>query len=472
MVMPQGLVVELVTDRLFPLWQTEKKKLDRVDRWYRWDQEDVVVPHGATREMRALVELSKTPWLGLVVSTVAQAMYVDGYTSPHSSETTLTGWQAWNRNDWDARQLSIHRGALAYGYAFGQVLPGKANGENAAVLRGFSPRRMQAVYQRPSVDDWPMYTILVETSGSAKYMITVMDEECEYILSSDSNGSGVEFIEYREHNIGVCPVVKYWDFLDLEARAAGEVEPFIPVAGRINKTSFDRLMTQHFNSWKVRTIAGMARPDPPEGLTPEEAAAKAKLKLRQDDVLISEDPDTKFGSLPETPLDGFVRSWEADIEALAAVTQTPTHALTGKLINLSAEALAAARAQLSQKVTERQKAFGKGHSQLLRLAAHVEGDTAGAADFESHVTWQDMEIRSLSQAVDALGKASQMLGVPQEALWYRIPGVTRLDVDEWKKMNRRTQLMDVTGRLRETADAARADERTRLLVNRGNAATG
>src|SRR5699024_1085837 len=118
--------------------------------------------------------------------------------------------------------------------------------------------------------------------------------------------------------------------------------------------------------------------------------------------LVAEDPDTKFGTLDETPLDGFVRAYESDIEALAATSQTPSHNLTGKMVNLSAEALAAARAPLSQKVFERQVSFGQSHVQALQLAAALEGDVVSAQDVSARVTWQDMEIRSLSQAVDAL----------------------------------------------------------------------
>jgi hypothetical protein len=36
----------------------------------------------------------------------------------------------------------------------------------------------------------------------------------------------------------------------------------------------------------------------------------------------------------------------------------------------------------------------------------------------ARVSWQDMSVRSLSQAVDAYGKAAQMLGVPEQALWH------------------------------------------------------
>jgi hypothetical protein len=417
-------VVELTEQTLLPLFWKERQRLDRIDRWCRWEQEDARLPRAATAELRRLVQLAKTPWLGLVVTTTAQCMYVDGYRSPENS-ADAGPWDTWEANDFDTRQISIHRAALQYGTAYVTVLPGTSDAGKYSAMRGVSPRKMLAVYADPAEDDWPMYAIRVEPLGSGAFALRVYDEESVYFLGVEGNGAAPVFIEERQHDSGVTPVVRY-AHIDLEGRATGDVEPYISVAARINKTSLDRLLVQHFGSWKVRTISGLSAPDD------EEAANRAKMRLRQDDILVAEDPDTKFGTLDETPLDGFIKAWESDIEALAAVAQVPTHNLTGQMVNLSAEALAAARASLNQKVTEWQKALGKSHEQALRLAAAQQGDAVAATDYNAHVTWQDMEIRSMSQAVDALGKASQMLGVPPQALWNRIPGVTKSDVDEWK----------------------------------------
>jgi hypothetical protein len=423
-------VEELVRERLLPTFLKERDRLDRIDLWYRWKHEDHRLPRTATAELKALLELSKAPWLGLVVTTVAQAMYVDGYRSPELANNS-TPWRTWQANDFDNRQVAVHRAALAYGQAYVTVLPGELNGKSTSVMRGVSPRKMLAVYQDPAEDDWPMFVIRVDKSPTG-LDIRVYDEENIYYLSTGGESDKVTFIESRTHGVGLCPVVRYANMLDLDGRTDGEVEPFIPLAARINKTAFDRLLTQHFSSWKVRTVAGMAEPDT------EEDAIRAKLKLRQDDLLVAEDPDTKFGTLDETPLDGFIRAEEADVEKLAAVSQTPSSSLTGKIVNVSADALAQARAPLTQKVTERQKAMGKSHDQALRLAASLEGDEAAAQDVMAHVTWQDMDIRSLSQAVDALGKAATMLQVPPRALWNRIPGVTKSDVDEWIRIAEET----------------------------------
>jgi hypothetical protein len=428
-------VIELVDSILWPQYDIERTKLKRIDAWYRWAQEDVHLPRLATTEHRKLVELSKTPWLGLVVSVLSQSMFVDGYKSP-DAQANSDVWRTWQGNKFDARQIPLHRAALAYGYSFETVLPGQApDGKSMAVMRGVSPMSMQAVYADPGEDDWPMYAIRVIPQPRGKRALRVYDEEFVYFLSCDGSGGGIEFIEARPHGAGVTPVVRFANSLDLEGRAPGEIEPFIGLAARINKTDYDRMLTQHFASWKVRYIAGMARPDDDESLNLQ------KIKLRQDDILVAEDADTKFGTLDATPLDGFIKAHDTDIETLAAVTQTPTFALNGQMTNLSADAIAAARAQLDQKVGERKVSFGESHAQALRLAAALEGRPDAANDVLSRVTWQDTSIRTLSAAADGLGKLATMLSVPPDELWSRIPGVSQADVEEWRKKARQGDLL-------------------------------
>lgn len=424
--MSRGDVVELVHDHLHPAWTRERARLDSIDLWYRWQHEDLTIPRSATPELRSLLQLAKTPFLNLVVTNVAQALYVDGFRSPEVTDSAPP-WRLWQRNDLDGRQMAIHRAALAYGVAYGTALPGvdPLTNEPTAVLRGVSPRRMLAFYADPSEDDWPLYALRVEPQGKA-WAMRFYDAESVHYLGYE-NGK-LTWIEDRTHGVGVCPVVRFANMLDLDGRTDGEVEPFIPLAKRINKTTYDRLLIQHFSSWKVRTVAGMAEPDT------EEAANRAKLQLRQDDLLVAEDPDTKFGTLPETPLDGIIRAAEWDVKTLAAASQTPVHSMVGDLINLSAEALAAARAALDAKVAERAKSFGKSHDQWLKLGSLIDGDVASAQDPMAHVTWADTSIRSLAEAADALGKMATMLGVPARALWSRVPNVSKSDVEEWERL--------------------------------------
>ena len=434
MPMTQRETLDIVRGLMFPTYQAEKDRLDRIDNWYRWEHDPPHQPRQSTPEYRELSARAQTPWLGLVVTSVAQSLYVEGYRRA-DDDSEAVPWGYWQTNGMDRRQIAVHRAALAYGLSYTTVLPGADDfDEPMPVIRGHSPRRMIAFYDEPERDDGPHLALEVEPArinGKLGYALRVYDDTSVYFLQADAAGTNLTWVESRLHDVNVCPVVRFAKMLDLEGRADGEVEPFIPVAGRIDQTVFDRLVVQRFSSWVVRTIAGMAKPD--EGTD----AAAERLRLKIEDLLIAEDPDTKFGSLPATPLDGFISAAKADVQTLAAVSQTPAHELLGDMVNLSAEALAAARASLTAKVEERKHSFGESWEQTLRLASWVMGDTEAARDHSAQVRWKDTEIRSLAQAADALGKLATMLGVPVEVLWETSPGWTDQDVERAKMIAER-----------------------------------
>lgn len=423
-------VLDRIKDAMWPAWKAEKARLDRIDNWYRWDPDKPHAPRQSTKEYKELSARSQTPWLGLVVTSIAQCLYVEGYRRANEPNNAA-GWEYWQRNGMDRRQMAIHRAALAYGTAYMTVIPGETLlGDRLPVMKGHSPRRMIAFY-RDDEDDWPAYAMRLEPAkvhGAKGWIVRVYDDVAIHVLQADAGGSKFEYLDDMRHDAGVCPVVRYTNLLDLEERADGEVEPFISVAGRINQTTFDRLVVQRFASWVVRTIAGMTKPDS------KEEAEVEKLRLRVEDILVASNENTKFGSLPATPLGGFIEARDADVRDLAAVSQTPPHHLLGQMANLSAEALAAAESSLGRKVEERKHSLGESHEQAIRLGALEMGDDTGAGDFEAQVRWRDMESRSLAQTADALGKLAQMLGVPPEMLWEKIPGWTDQDVERAKAL--------------------------------------
>jgi len=426
-------------DDLLSLYQEEKRKLDEIDRWARWHHDRPHRPGRATPEYLQLAERAQAPWGDLIVGSVAQTLYVEGYRRP-DAEDNSTAWRIWQANGWDARQIAVHRAALTYGTAYAYVLPGvnSLSGKPMPKMRGLSPREVIAAYDDAADDEWPLYALAVKRRrGYVEYWL--YDAESVRYYQVENVGDKPKLQRVAMHNVGVCPIVRYANRFDLEGRAAGEIEPFIPVLGRIDQTTFDRLVVQRFASWIVRTIAGMSIAETiqatgGDGGNVADEAAKLKMRLAAEDILVADDPDTKFGSLPATPLDGFIDAHDADVRVLAAVSQSPAHEMLGQMANLSAEALAAARASQTAKSDERKHQFGESHEQMLRLAAHIAGDEAAATDFEAEVRWKDTEIRSLAQAADALGKLAQMLNIPVELLWEKIPGWTQQDVERAKAL--------------------------------------
>lgn len=417
--MKRSDVLELANDLLIPGWMQERQTLDQIDKWYRWAPDTLrdKIPNYATSEHKNLAAISETPILSLVVTTVAQQLVAEAFRSSRGVDTEAITLP-WLRNRMFSRQRAIYRGALAYGYSYATAMPG----DSGAVLRGRSPRDLYAVYGDVVDDEYPMYYLLVK--GDLKYIV---DEDAVYTLGEERNSRGetsLTFIEENIHNVGVAPAVRYSNQIDLEGRTPGEVEPYTQVAERINKTTYDRMLIQHFNSWKVRTATGLDMPNDPAD------RERVKMVLRQGDILTGEDGVT-FGTLDETSPDGLINATEEDMKILAVVTQTPVHALTGNLVNLSADAIAEARAAADLKVHERKVGFGDSNEQLLRLASHIEGRVEDAADFTLRTDWADLQSRSMSQSADALGKMAQMLKIPVELLWDRIPTVTPEIAKAW-----------------------------------------
>lgn len=420
--------------RLLVMRAEEQPRLRKIAAYLRNDASSVYVPKGARQEYRWLIKRAKLNILPLVVTTVAQSLFVDGY-RPEKTDENAKAWKIWQANRMDGRQSGLHRAALKYGVAYNVVM----RGDPVPVITPKSPRRMTAFYEDPVDDEWPMFAIeeVVQNTdkGTQRRIVRLYDDTTRYTLSGDAKagsklvlGAGPDDTGIETHDLGVCPVVRYLngDDLDGDECVLGEVEGLIEMQDQINSTTFNLLMAQQYAAFRQRWVTGMA-PPLDDGGNPIEPFNAAVNRL-----WVAEDHDTKFGEFGQTDLKGYLESREATIRHIATVSQTPPHSILGTMANLSAEALNSARDGLNSKIAERKSTFGESHEQTLRLSALASGDKDGWADTSAQVVWRDTEARSLAQTVDALGKLVQMLGVPADELWEKIPGVTQQDVKRWK----------------------------------------
>lgn len=465
MVMRPSNVLGMVRES-FPSFLEQRKNVQRIRSWQRGEPpagEGVYRPKNqdVNEEYKELEEVAPTPWLDLVVGSSAQAIFLEGVRRP-GVDGNLSSWDVWQENGWDAKQAPLYRAALGDGIAYGTALPARSRigGGKTARLKARSALTFAAFYDDDDDEfpSWGMHSVPYAVRGNngtveRGWNVVVIDDEVVHSISCKGNGEEPRdwtYISYEEHFLDVPPIVAYTNLIDLEGKARGEVEPLIPLARRIDQDTFDRLIVQRFGAWKVRFISGMAKP------TTEEAARLQAMRLQIQDILISTNHETKFGTLDETQIDGFIKARDADIRDFAAISQTPPHYLLGSLVNLSAEALAAAEASLMRKIAERQVSFGESHERLFRLAAHIRGDQAEARAYDMEVRWRDMESRSLAQAADALGKLVTMVGVPPEMAMEKIPNWTDTDVAravEKMKSGAVDQLLDDLQRQSLTAPA-------------------
>lgn len=96
-----------LTGQALPAWNAELPRLDRIDRWWRWNPKPIRLKK-ATAEHRMLRDMGHTPWLRLVVTTLAQTLYLEGVDVPGDDDNHTRArefWQPWDRSRMTARQI-------------------------------------------------------------------------------------------------------------------------------------------------------------------------------------------------------------------------------------------------------------------------------------------------------------------------------------------------------------------------------
>lgn len=367
------------------------------------------LPQGLPREVSALAKVSRVNLLRYVVSSRVQSMYVEGYQT-QTSPDNVPAWDIWQANGLDARQMGVHRAAITFGASYVVVLPG----DPLPVVRGVSPRDLTVGYGDD--DEWPVAGLWRMPLGwrlideAAVYPMAMQDDRL--VLAGDP----------RPHGAGVTPIVRFRDSVDVDVEVEGLVEPMIDLQDQINITSFGLQVAQHYGAFRQRYILGW--------LADTESEA---LKTGASRLMMFEDGpgDIQVGEFSQTELRGYIESREASIRHLATVSQTPVHELMGQFVNLSAEALEAAKASHHAGVEENRTAAGESWEQVLALASRLGGDPV---EDSASVVWRDTTMRSLGEAASALGTLAEKLGVPTQALWPRIPGLSQHELEQWKAL--------------------------------------
>jgi hypothetical protein len=416
--------VAAVTQVMLAMRASEETRLNTINDYLRDDPNTRKLsglPTDAPRDVVRLAALSRVNLLKYIVNARVQNMYVDGFRTPTSPDD-LDVWAVWQANRMDSRQIGVHRAALSFGTSYVTVMPGTRGSAAVPVLRGFSPRHLTVAYGDD--DEWPRFALQCVTKNVYRLIDAV--NVYSVVTGDDAADGKIGVVDTgRAHGATwqgepVCPVVRYRDTEDLDDPGRGIVEPFYPLQDQINITTFSLQVAQHYGAFRQRYVIGWMAES-------ESAALRASAaRLMQ----FADAPgDIAVGEFQQTQLADYISSRESSIRHLATVSQTPVHELLGQFVNLSAEALEAARASAGAAIEENRTVMGESHEQALNLAAEMMGKQPDPA---ASVVWRDTRVRSLSEAATALGLLAEKLGVPPQELWDRIPGVPQHEIERWK----------------------------------------
>ncbi|MFD0374659.1 phage portal protein [Streptomyces sp. NPDC127112] len=438
----------------------DHQRLDRIDRYSRGRQASPFLPRRSNPEFKDLAKRAINNLIPLIVDAPVNTLQVEGYVRGEDKKELPPEWEDWTLNRLNERQSHIHRAALESGHSFVTVLPDPTDGSKPKV-RGYHALNFTAHYVDPAFDEFPIYALYVDDAsrpaGSAEPVTGFfIDDQDVYDVSL--NGDKVEATNRRPHGLGVCPVVRFAPQLDLMGRSKGLVEPIMPTQDRINQINLNALIAQHYTSFMIRFATGLAPVPLLDANGNEQYTEDGVLKVLPPVVdpstmLVSPDPNTKFGAIPGGSTKDMQDGLEQSIRHMCMVTQTPPHYLLGQIANLSADALAAAESAFMRRISEIQSNFGEAWAAVLRLCALIRGDRKGFEDTDSLVMWADKGNRSLAQSADAGLKLTQM-GIPAEIVLRKMPGFSETDIEEAVKlMEERKEEEEMVTKLTEALNA-------------------
>lgn len=463
---PGELDLELITEMRDTL-RKDNTKFGELRDYLKGDHLLPYAPRNRSEQIRDLQERSITNLMPLLVNLPSQVLFVDGYRRGGSFGTTNepdgsskpagqvaedeanypAEYRCWQKNGMDARQAIIYRAALTYGHSFVHV---NNLDEDDIRIEVLPTRHTIAFYEDPVNDRRPAVVLWMKTKARSEDkpgLAIAWDAVNRYELLVKYDGTFAQKGEPIPHGLTGCPVIRYHCYMDDEGETMGVIEPAIPSQNRVNQAVFSTNITSDFGAFKVRTAAGLQpnfKRDPETGeplLDPvTQQPIPEPIEVSQAKILVSDNPETKFGQLDETPLQGYLLAEEQAMKNMAAMAQFPAHAMMGSTVaNISAEALSALEAQWWRFVSALQHQFGESNEELYRLLSEALGEQDGATAYGGEVRWRDLSTKAFSAVLDGLGKMVQMLGVPKRGAWAMVPGVTQGDLKDWEKLHEEEQ---------------------------------
>lgn len=455
MVDPYAQVFDLVREALQSL-KDDAPQLDLIHDYFEGDQADPYAPRDTTAQIKDTQRRSITNLMPLLIGLPTEVCHIEGYrrgtfgegVDEDSEELRFPReWEDWQRNRMDSKQSLIYETAFKYGRAI-PVLEQTPKGPRIDVL----PARRTVPFMRDSANDIrpeALVTIRRYPDGEEPGRASVWDQTHAYeVLFKDGDKLWLES-PGELHGADGCPAVRYHCFLDDDGAVEGMVARAIVPQDRLNQAVFGTNVIADNSSFKVRTAAGLVPTyrTTPEGeliLDPNGDPMPEPVEVSQARMLISTNKDTKFGTLDETPLDGFLDNEDRAARNFLVTNQLPPYVVLGSVSNVSAEALDATEVQFRRFIEWAQRQFADSHEELFRIICEMKGDAAGASSYGGEVRWKSMSIRSFAAWMDGLAKGVESVQIPIEAAWGMVPGVSSQERSVWRKMREKQLKEDLT----------------------------
>jgi hypothetical protein len=378
-------------------------------------------------EFRTLLEESRSNFMRLVVDAVEERLRVDGFrlSARDDQGDDQASWEIWQANGMDAESQTAFTEALVKGTSYLLVWPSTEAGkppvisvedplETVVAYEPGSNFRRRAAALKTWKDDWTgldranvylpdgIYKF-ERRSGSDEPTAKLaakgdtFGEPTSPARAADALTASSGWVELPDEFVAnplrdVVPIVPLRNRPRLLVEGESELADVFRIQSQINGFLFLLAIAGYFGAHRQRWMVGaeMGKDDNGRPIEPFNVAV--------DRLWHSENPDVKFGEFEQTSLDGYIKAIEQKILHIAVTTRTPRHYLIEQGQSPSGDAIKSAESGLTKKVERKQRVFGEGLEEALRLARRFNGQ---ADSVNSEIVWSDPSIRTEAEITDA-----------------------------------------------------------------------
>ncbi|MGE7432768.1 phage portal protein [Kitasatospora sp. NPDC001175] len=356
-------------------------------------------------------------WPQLVVDSLEERLDIEGFRLGGADQADRDLWDdIWQPNDLDEESQLAHVDALAMRRSYVIVGAGDSPGDPPVItvespLQVYAerdPRTRQIVaalkrWQQPQAD------------GGAEDFATLYLPEATIQLTRKGAGSDWEEIGRDEHRLGTVPVVALVNRARVADRdGVSELAAIVPLSDAACKIATDMMTAAEFHAMPRRWATGLADDDfkDPSG---RPVSALSRIAGR---VWATRGDSVKFGQFPEANLSNFHETINSLARLAASLSGLPPTYLGLATDNPpSADAIRAAEARLVKRAERRQRAFGGGWEQVMRLALLIrDGEVRPEAE-RMETIWRDPATPTYAQKADAVTKLFAAGLLPKEQAW-------------------------------------------------------
>ena len=369
------------------------------------------------KEFRQLLDESRSNFMRLVIDATDERLRVDGFRlSATSNQTTdRATWDLWQANQMDAQSQTAFLESLIKGVSYLSVWD-DIDGDGYADIAVEDPRETIVAYvpgsnyQRRAA---ALKVWLDDVNGVRRANVYLPDAVYKFQANAETlpietaTPSQQSLIPWDAmpsgeipNPIGVIPIVPLRNRPRLLVEGESEIADIYRIQNQINAFLFLLALAGYFGAHRQRWMTGqkLFMDDKGKPVEPFDTAV--------DKIWQAENPGVNFGEFSQTDLKPYIDAIEQKVLHIAVTTRTPRHYLIQSGQSPSGDAIKSAESGLVKKVERKQRWFGEGLEEALRLARRFQGETDAPVD--SEIVWADPQSNTEGVITDAVVK--QYLG--------------------------------------------------------------